>query len=174
MELGRHMRDLNTTCGVDFVFFDAEEFVFDPQRDQDRYFLGSTYFAEQYRDRPPGFRYRCGVLLDMVAGKEFKAYYESNSLRYAPELTESVWAAARVVGVREFVPRRKHEVQDDHLPLNRIARIPTCDVIDFDFPYWHLRNDIPAVCSGRTMEKVARVVVQWLQNVPEVPPVRLE
>lgn len=171
MELGHHLPALQTTCGVDFVFFDAEEFVFDPGS-QDNYFLGSTYFAEQYRDRPPGFKYRCGVLLDMVGGKDFKAYYELNSLRYAPELTESVWAAAKVVGVKEFIARKKHEVRDDHLPLNQIARIPTCDVIDFDFPYWHLRNDIPAVCSGRTLEKVARVLVQWLQNVPAVPAVR--
>lgn len=172
MELGRHMPALTPTCGVDFVFFDGEELVYDNVRDQDRYFLGSTYFAEQYRDRPPGFQYRCGVLLDMVGGKDFKAYYESFSLRYAPQLTESVWSAAKRVGVKEFVARRKHEVRDDHLPLNQIARIPTCDVIDFDFPYWHLRNDIPAVCSGKTLEKVARVVVEWLQNVPIVPAVR--
>ncbi len=173
MELGHHMRGLQTTCGVDFVFFDAEEFIFDATRDRDKYFLGSIYFAEQYRDRPPGFRYRCGVLLDMVGSKDFKTYYESNSLRYAPELTRSVWDAAKLVGVKEFIPRRKHEVQDDHLPLNQIARIPTCDVIDFDYPYWHLRNDIPAACSGESLEKVARVMVQWLQNVPEVPPVRV-
>src|SRR5208282_1818982 len=29
MELGRHMKDLHTTVGVDFVFFDGEEYVFD-------------------------------------------------------------------------------------------------------------------------------------------------
>lgn len=172
MELGHHIGNLQPTCGVDFVFFDGEELVYENTRDQDRYFLGSTYFAEQYRDRPPEFRYRGGVLLDMVGGKDFKAYYESNSLRYAPELTQSVWAAARAEGIREFIPRRKHEVRDDHLPLNRIARIPTCDIIDFDFPYWHLRNDIPEVCSGATLEKVARVLVRWIENVPTIPPVR--
>lgn len=172
MELGHHMAELEPTLGVDFVFFDGEELVYDNVRDQDRYFLGSTYFAEQYRDRPPGFQYRCGVLLDMVGGKDFKAYYESNSLRYAPELTQSLWATARAIGVREFVPRRKHEVRDDHLPLNQIARIPTCDIIDFDFPYWHLRNDIPAVCSGESLKKVALVVAAWLEDVPPIPPVR--
>lgn len=172
MELGRHMAAFKPACGVDFVFFDGEELVYDNTRDQERYFLGSKYFSEQYRDRPPGFTYRCGVLLDMVAGKDFKAFYESNSLRYAPELTRSVWDAAKRAGVKEFVPRIRHEVRDDHLPLNQIARIPTCDVIDFDFPYWHLRNDIPATCSGATMAKVARVLMEWLQNVPVVPPVR--
>ncbi|MFV0442427.1 MAG: M28 family peptidase [Planctomycetaceae bacterium] len=172
MELGHHMPAVQPSLGVDFVFFDGEELVYDNVRDQERYFLGSKYFAEQYRDRPPGFRYRCGVLLDMVGGKDFKAYYESNSLRFAPELTQSVWASAREVKVKEFVARRKHEVRDDHLPLNQIARIPTCDIIDFDYPYWHMRNDIPAACSGDTLAKVARVLMHWLRNVPEVPPVR--
>lgn len=172
MELGHHMRTLKPTLGVDFVFFDAEELVYDEQRDQQRYFLGSTYFAEQYRDRPPPFRYRCAVLLDMVGSKEFKAYYEGYSLQYAPELTKSVWDAAAKVGVREFVARRRHEVRDDHLPLNRIARIPACDVIDFDYPYWHLRNDIPAACSGETLRKVALVMATWLQQTPQLPPVR--
>ena len=30
-------------------------------------------------------------------------------MKYAPELTESVWAAAKAVGVREFVPRVEYE-----------------------------------------------------------------
>jgi hypothetical protein len=172
MEMGRHMHNLKPTHGVDFVFFDGEELIYDPQRDANRYFLGSTHYAQQYRDNPPDHRYECGVLVDMIGGKDFKAYYESNSLKYAPELTQSVWAKAREIGVREFIPRRKHEVRDDHLPLNEIARIPTCDIIDFDFPYWHLRNDIPAVCSGDSMAKVARVLFAWLEDVPKVPAVR--
>ena len=166
MELGHHLAAIPTPCGVDFMFFDGEELVYDNTRDQERYFLGSTYFAEQYRDRPPMFRYRAGVLLDMVAGKDFKTFQEKNSLRLAPEVTASVWAAAKRVGVKEFIARPKHEVRDDHLPLNNIARIPTCDIIDFDFKYWHLRNDIPANCSGESLEKVGRVVVDWLQSLP--------
>mgnify|MGYP003333859452 CR=1 FL=1 len=54
------------------------------------------------------------------------------------------------------------------LPLNQIAKIPTCDVIDFDYPYWHKRNDIPASCSGESMAKVARVMLHWVQNPPVV------
>ncbi len=172
MELGHHMPTLQPTYGVDFVFFDAEELVYDNERDRNRYFLGSTYFAKTYRDNPPQYRYVAAVLLDMVGSKDFRAYYESNSLRFAPELTRSVWEAARKAGVREFIPRRKHEVRDDHLPLNQIALIPACDVIDFDYPYWHRRNDIPAACSGETLKKVARVVATWLEDVPKIPPVR--
>src|SRR5262245_9044975 len=45
MELAHHMKDLETTVGVDFVFFDGEEYVFD--RDDD-YFFGSKHFAGEY------------------------------------------------------------------------------------------------------------------------------
>lgn len=42
-ELGHHMKSLNGEFGVDFVFFDGEEFVI--QRPRDRMFLGSTFFC---------------------------------------------------------------------------------------------------------------------------------
>jgi hypothetical protein len=70
------------------------------------------------------------------------------------------------LNVAEFIPRVKHDVEDDHVPLNQIARIPTCDIIDFDYPYWHTTRDVPSQCSGASLEKVGRVVLQWLQVVP--------
>lgn len=166
MELGNQMHTLKPTYGVDFVFFDAEEFVF---ARGDKYFLGSEHFAKEYRDKPPEYRYVYGILLDMVADQNLQLYKERNSVRYAPELTDSIWAAAARAGVTEFVDRIKHEVEDDHIPLNRIAKIPTCDIIDFDFPYWHTRKDTPEVCSGESLGKVAKVLKMWLENAPGVP-----
>ena len=49
MEMGRHMKRLNCNVGVDFVFFDGEEFVFDPD---DEYFFGSKHFAREARKTP--------------------------------------------------------------------------------------------------------------------------
>src|SRR5205823_12917331 len=57
MELAHHMKPLTTTVGVDFVLFDGEEWVFDGPGGSDSYFLGSDYFADQYRNKPPGYRY---------------------------------------------------------------------------------------------------------------------
>ena len=34
--------------------------------------------------------------------------------------------------MREFIPRKKYKISDDHLPLHYIAGIPACDVIDFE------------------------------------------
>ena len=47
MEMGNHMKELDPAVGVDFVFFDGEEYVFDPHSDE--YFFGSKEFAKQYR-----------------------------------------------------------------------------------------------------------------------------
>jgi hypothetical protein len=168
MELGHHILETPSVYGVDFVFFDAEELIY---RSGDKYFLGSTQFATSYRDLPPAHEYVAGVLVDMIGDKDLRVYQEQNSLRYAPLVTRSVWEAAARANVREFVARRKHEVRDDHLPLNEIARIPTCDLIDFDYPHWHTRNDVPAACSGASLAKVARVLLEWLPHVP-APPAR--
>jgi glutaminyl-peptide cyclotransferase len=100
----------------------------------------------------------------MVADRNLEIYMEKNSLKFARPLTESIWAAAQEIGVKEFIPREKHEILDDHIPLNEIAGIPTIDIIDFDYPYWHKRNDLPAACSGDSLAKVGRVLLAWLQR----------
>ncbi len=164
MELGHHIAQIDPTFGVDFIFFDAEELVYEVSGG--KYFIGSEYFATEYRNNPPEYRYVCGVLVDMVGDKDLQLFQEKNSLAYAPEVTRSIWAVAARLRVREFIPRRKHEVRDDHLPLNQIAGIPTCDIIDFDYPHWHTRNDIPAACSGESLVKVGRVLLTWLTEVP--------
>lgn len=169
MELGHQMPHLQTAVGVDFVFFDAEELIYDPQRDRHLYFLGSKYFATQYRDQPPQYRYLAGVLIDMIGDKKLQLYVERNSSKLAPEVTKSIWDTARKVRAGSFIPKIKHEVQDDHLALNEIARIPTCDIIDFDYPYWHTRSDLPAACSGDSLKEVASVLTQWLIDGPPRP-----
>lgn len=163
MELGNFLPGLPVKQGIDFLFFDAEEFIF---QKPGKFFLGSEYFATQYRNTPPPFRYSCGVLLDMVGDKDLKIWQEVNSAQMAGFVTDSVWASAKAVGVKEFIARRKHTLNDDHLALNQIAGIPTCDVIDFDYPHWHKRNDLPAACSGESLAKVTSVMLHWIQHLP--------
>lgn len=164
MELAHEIPKLQLNYGVDFVLFDGEEFIFNRG---DRYFLGSEYFARAYRDTPPPFRYRWGVLLDMIGDADLQIYYERNSVRW-PEtrpLVEDIWATARRLGVREFIPRKKYEIRDDHLPLRNIGGIPTCDVIDFDYPVWHTQKDTVDQCSALSLAKVGWVIREWLKAV---------
>ncbi len=162
MELGNTMSTLKSRYGVDFVFFDAEEFVFDQQRD--RYFLGSEYFSRDYRAGNRGYEYRWAVLLDMIGDADLQIYYERNSLswRDSRPLVEEIWATANRLGITEFVPRGEHRIRDDHLPLHNTARIPSCDIIDFDYPYWHTTEDTPDKCSPLSLAKVGWVIREWL------------
>jgi hypothetical protein len=82
-------------------------------------------------------------------------------------VTQSIWATAKKLKIREFHQTPRHEINDDHVPLNEIARIPTCDVIDFDYPYWHTTMDVPSRCSGESLVKVGRVLLRWLTLPPE-------
>jgi hypothetical protein len=170
MELANQMNDLPSDVGVDIVLFDGEEFVWEQGRDD--YFLGSTFFAEKYVAAPPAVRYRAGILLDMVGDRELKIYYEKNSLLHAREVAKSIWKTAGRLGVRAFVPRSRHTIQDDHIPLNEIAKIPTVDLIDFDYPrpgfgepsYWHTEQDTAENCSGESLAAVVWVVHEWLKT----------
>lgn len=169
MELSHQFSDLPEHIGIDVVLFDAEEFVFAEGRDD--YFLGSIHFAQNYRASPPDVPYRAGVLLDLIGDRELQLLYERNSLRYAPDVTKSIWRTAARLGVRAFVPRtRMQPIRDDHIPLNEIAGIPTTDLIDFDYPrpgfrapqYWHTTEDLPDKCSGTSIAAVIWVVHQWM------------
>lgn len=163
MELAHLMPKLQGDIGVDFVLFDGEEFVYNDQRD--RYFWGSEWFAQQYVENSPEHKYRWGVLLDMVGDKDLQIHYEQHSMSWPDTrpLVIDIWGTAQRLGVKEFIPRTKHLVRDDHLALRNIARIPTCDIIDFDYPYWHTEADGPGRCSGESLAKVGWVVYEWLK-----------
>ena len=167
MELAQFMRTVPEPLGVDFVCFDAEEYVFG-QRDP--YCLGSTYFARTYvADRIEDrnlHTYQFGVILDMVGDKDLQIWQEQQSVMWpdTQPVVQEIWSVASRLGVQQFIPRPKYTVQDDHVPLRMIAKIPTCDIIDFDYPAWHTTADVPSNCSADSLELVGRVILSWLRS----------
>lgn len=163
MELAHLMPKVDGPLGVDFVLFDGEELVYG---NNDPYFLGSSWFAKQYQENPPGHKYRWGVVLDMVGDVDLQLYQEkfSVSWRDTRPLVKEIWATAARLGVKEFIPRVGYEVRDDHLPLRNTAKIPSCDIIDFDYPPWHTTNDLPKHCAGSSLAKVGWVVYEWIKS----------
>ena len=168
MELADSVAELKGTVGVDFVLFDAEEYVFEEKRDS--YCLGSLFFARQYvSSRKAGtisYAYRCGVILDMVGDRNLTIWQEQQSVDWhdTRPVVESIWATAKQLQIEEFVPRPKYLINDDHVPLRMTGGIPTCDIIDFDYPHWHTTQDIPENCSAHSLGLVGRVILSWLQN----------
>ncbi len=162
MELGNHMKDLTLNVGVDFVFFDGEEFIFEPGRDE--YFFGSKHFADEYRREKPKHRYVAGVLLDLFAGANASYPLEGNSMYWAGAVVEDIWKVADRLGVKSFRNQAGNPVEDDHLALNN-AGIPTADIIDFEYPHWHRLSDTPEQVSEESMANVAKVLSVWVQKV---------
>jgi hypothetical protein len=172
MELSKWMPKLESKYGVDFVLFDGEEFVFRKgtswQDPGDPMFLGAEWFARSYAGDPPPYKYRWGVLLDMVGYEGLQLPKEGNSViwRDTRPLVDDIWGLARNMGVREFIPRVKDEISDDHLRLHDIGKIPTCDIIDFSGyrRFWHTEQDTPANCSPLALAKVGWVMLEWLKQ----------
>jgi hypothetical protein len=168
MEMGNHMKDLKAEFGVDFAFFDGEEYVFETDRmgGGDRYFIGSEHFADEYAKGKGKrkYRYDAGVLFDLCHGKGASLKVEMYSFDAAKPLVDQIWGVAKAVGAKSFRYERGYEVQDDHLALNRVG-IPTVDVIDFDYAHWHKLSDTPDKVDPAQMAEVANVITTWVQKI---------
>jgi hypothetical protein len=164
MELANMLPDLKTGVGVDLVAFDGEELVYD---EDGEYFLGSTHFAEEYRQRRLPGRYVAAIIVDMVGDKTLEIYPDQVSRREVPQLVEEIWKIARRLRAGGFKTGRSHDIRDDHLPLLAVG-IPAIDIIDFDFGkdnrYWHTLEDKPERCSPASLAQVGGVLAEWLRS----------
>ncbi len=168
MEIAHHLADSPTPWGIDLVLFDGEELVYGGGNDQTGdYFLGSKFFARAYAEGDKAkARYSAGLVLDMVGDRDLAIDREPYSMEFAPALVRDVWSVAKSLRVSQFRDRQGRAVYDDHLPLNN-AGIPSIDIIDFDYRYWHTARDLPEHCSGASLAQVGKVVTAWL-NKPKV------
>ena len=180
MELAHYMSSIKGRYGVDFLLVDAEEFIFEQAQTQ-RYFIGSEYFASKYAKATLPYRYAKAVVLDMVGDRDLQIYLDRNSIwwRDTKFTTKEIWSTAKRLGVQEFIdrthPRMKTPIKDDHLMLHNVGKIPTCEIIDFDYPkfsrfdrdhnlFWHTELDTPDKCSGDSLAKVGWVMLEWIRT----------
>ena len=167
---GKAEKALRPQLGVDFVCFDAEDWGTpqwaDVPDDADSWALGAQYWS---KNQPQGYEARYGILLDMVGGVGAQFFQEGISLQYAPEIVKKVWRSAREVGFGSYFPKRMGGmVTDDHVPVNRYAKIPTIDIIPFypdckqsGFgPTWHTLADNMENIDRNTLRAVGQTLVQ--------------
>lgn len=140
--------------GVDLLFVDGEDYgTFTPEVDV---LLGSKYYARNPVSGPmPLF----AILFDMVGDADLKIYQEGFSLTGAPAVVERVWEVAADLGYADvFVPRSRHTITDDHIPLQE-AGFRAIDIIDFDYPAWHTAEDTIDKISAASLGIVGRVAL---------------
>ena len=54
-------------------------------------------------------------------------------------------------------------ITDDHTPLNAIG-VPTMDLIDFDFAWWHTPDDTVDKLSAESLRVVGSVAAYYLSE----------
>ena len=159
--------------GVDFVCFDTEDWGVPQWSDAndvtDSWALGSQYWSANLHKK--GYKARFGILLDMVGGQGAQFYKEGASLQYANNIVDKVWRAAQIIGFGSMFPTASGGyITDDHIPVNKKAKIPTIDIIPYypaceqsSFgPTWHTVNDDMAHIDKNTLQAVGQTIIQVL------------
>jgi hypothetical protein len=141
-----------------FVLFDGEE---SPRGTPNQLFeqrglRGAKVAARAFRGA------RAMVLLDFVGDRRLRLPREGYS---SPGLWRRLRAAARAVGVaRHFPPEVRGPVLDDHVPFLREG-VPSIDLIDFDFPCWHMVCDDLSNVSQRSLDVTGEAVYRLLASL---------
>jgi hypothetical protein len=151
------------SVGVDLLFVDGEDYGDFTKTPKD-VLLGSRYYASHLA---PGPQPLYAVLFDLVADKDLQIFQEGNSLVGAPEVVELVWDTAKDLGYAgTFVATPKHTLIDDHLELQK-AGIRAIDVVDFDYPSWHTKDDTIDKVSPSSLQIVGDVAVALVRREAE-------
>lgn len=163
LEVARQMGQALPDVGVDIVLLDAEDYGEAQSDNVNSWGLGAQHYA---RNLPPN-KARYGILLDMVGAKNARFTVEEVSEYYAPELRKKVWRLAKQMGYGNyFVEDKTSAVTDDHFFINRIANIPTIDIINrpADTPtgfgaHWHTDKDNMDIIDKQTLKAVGQLVL---------------
>lgn len=171
---------------IELVFFDGEE-AFGPNITQRDGLYGSRHFATEMTLVDPALRPAWGVLLDMVGdkdlriragiqvpGKSLERLAKSEGSDYRVDIravkesirlmSEDLLAAASDLDFRSEVGISPDYIIDDHIPLNVVAGIPTINLIDFDYDYWHTPADTIDKVSPESLEITGKVTLRLIEK----------
>ncbi len=151
LELARSFRAKRPEVGVQIVLFDGEDYG----PGIDRMFLGARHYAQSPALAKPDY----AILIDMIGDKDLQIYRERNSENNAPQINDKVWNAARELNAAPFQSGVRHDIQDDHIPLQQ-AGWRAIDLIDFDYAPWHTLEDTPDKCSPASLKAVGEVLAR--------------
>ncbi len=173
LEVARQLGLKLPQVGVDIVFFDAEDYGAPESwqgNDPHTWCLGSQYWSRN--PHQSGYKASFGILLDMVGAPDATFYREQISEHYAADIVNKVWSTARSLGhQRYFINQPGGSITDDHLYVNRIAGIPSVNIIQYDpnsekgfGHYWHTINDTMENIDRSTLHAVGTTVLSVIYN----------
>lgn len=155
--------------GIDILLVDAEDYGKASWGDAS-YALGTQYWAKH--PHVPNYRAMHGILLDMVGGKNATFRHEGFSKEFAPNIVNDVWTAAYRAGYSSyFLNEPAGFITDDHVPINRIMKIPTIDIINLPtntttgfVQHWHTHDDNLSNIDKNTLKAVGQSLLYYLYN----------
>jgi hypothetical protein len=125
--------------GIDLLFFDGE--------DVDRAeLLGSKHFAAHCVED-----YSFILVIDMVGDINLQIFKEGNSVKFFPDLVDSIWTIGQSVAPAVFMPMVKYYIVDDHISLIQYG-MRAINIIDFDYPFWDTKDDTIDKCSYESLD----------------------
>lgn len=177
LELARLLNNspISEQLGIDIILFDLEDYG--PPTDtrnrysEDTWALGSQYWSK--KPHIPAYRANFGILLDMVGAANPTFPREYFSQQYASWVLDKVWLKAYDLGFGNlFINKPGSPINDDHVPMNEIAGIPTINIIHLDpsssngtfFEHWHTVNDNLDAIDKETLRIVGTLVSHVIYN----------
>lgn len=171
LEVARQLQAGKPRAGVDIILFDGEDWGEKngsekpplPQGWDDWWCLGSQYWGKN--PHKPGYRAYYGINLDMVGAANVRFFKEGHSMEYAPRIVDKVWSTAARLGYSDmFITEETHALTDDHLFVNKNARIPMIDIVQYDTrkgwgDFHHTTNDNMSVIDKRTLNVVGNTLL---------------
>ncbi len=165
--------------GIDIIFFDAEDWG-NSEVATDEYAgfcLGSQYWAKNKHQS--NYTAYFGILLDMVGAKGAVFQKEGYSMQLASDVVNTVWNTASQLGYSNFfIDQRGPAITDDHLPVNKDAKIPMIDIIHTQqnnlshtfFDQWHTSEDNMSHIDPKTLKAVGQTLMQvvYQESEPEI------
>ena len=143
---------------VELVYFDGEEALVQFTETDGLY--GSRFYARQLRESGRASQFQFGILWDMIGDSDLTITLSPDS---PLELAKSILASADALGLRQHFSFYDRNIYDDHIPLNQ-AKIPSIDLIDFDYPPWHTADDTLPRLSPESLQKIGTVTLHHLQR----------
>jgi glutaminyl-peptide cyclotransferase len=158
VQLARQLKPRTIGPTVRFVLFDGEE---SPRGVPDSQFLARGVRGSKVAARAFGHS-EAMILLDFVADKHLSLPREATSDQ---QLWTQVRSAAQKAGVGAyFPPRTGIGIEDDHTPFIR-ERIPSIDLIDWDFPCYHETCDNLSAVSEKSLDASGEAVAGLLPTL---------
>jgi len=142
---------------IELVFFDGEE-AYENFSEADGLY-GSRYFAKQLPS-DGAKQFHAGILFDMIGDRSLGITLPADS---PAGMARDIFAAAEALKLRNYFSYLDRDLIDDHAPLNSIG-IPTIDIIDFDYPWWHTADDTIDKISAQSLQIIGSVALYYLSE----------